>query len=308
MYRSILVLLDGSMFAEHALPIACSIARRAGAKLQLVLVHIPVTGYVDGRVTLDETRNLPLKTYEQGYLDEVVKRLTMGSDVLVTSTLLEGKAGQVAEILNDHAKAAGADLLVMATYGRGALAGFWLGGVADTLVQQASMPILLVQPQEAAPDLVREQVFQHVLIPLDGSALAEQVLEPAVTLGKLMHADYTLLRVVPLTMPGNPSLHGSTGLEQQLLELLQADAQSYLDNIANRLRAQSLQVQTKVVIHQNPETAILEEANKRAADLIAMETRGHGGLTQLLVGSVTHKVLRDASTPVLLHRLHSKFS
>jgi hypothetical protein len=58
------------------------------------------------------------------------------------------------------------------------------------------MPVLLVRPQEPVPDAGQEPDSQHVLIPLDGSELAEQILEPAVALGHLMQAEYTLLLVV----------------------------------------------------------------------------------------------------------------
>ena len=83
----------------------------------------------------------------------------------------------------------------MTTHGRGPLTRFWLGSVADELVRRASVPLLLVRPHEGVPDLAQEPILQHLLIPLDGSELAEQVLEPAVALGTLMAADYSLLRI-----------------------------------------------------------------------------------------------------------------
>ena len=91
------------------------------------------------------------------------------ADILPSSALLDGP---VADAISRHAAATGADLLVMTTHGRGPLVRFWLGSVADALVRQASIPILLVQPKEAAPDLTQEPVVRRVLIPLDGSDLA----------------------------------------------------------------------------------------------------------------------------------------
>lgn len=83
----------------------------------------------------------------------------------------------------------------MTTHGRGPVSRLLLGSVADRLVREVPIPVLLVRPHEAAPDLASEPVLRHILVALDGSALAEQVLEPVVALGTLMQADYSLLRV-----------------------------------------------------------------------------------------------------------------
>ena len=84
----------------------------------------------------------------------------------------------------------------MTTQGRGPLARFWLGSVFDELVRNADIPILLVRPRDAALDLTRDPVSQRVLIPVDGSTLAERVLEPVLALGAGTRCEYTLLRVV----------------------------------------------------------------------------------------------------------------
>ena len=130
---------------------------------------------------------------ERAYLDGVVKRVASASPVRVTSDLLEGP--RVAETLQAHAATSGADLIVMTTHGRGPLSRFWLGSIADEMVRLATTPVLLVRPHEEALDLTSEPGVRHILIPLDGSDLAEQVLEPARVLGVFMQAHFTLLRV-----------------------------------------------------------------------------------------------------------------
>jgi nucleotide-binding universal stress UspA family protein len=86
--------------------------------------------------------------------------------------------------------------VAMSTHGRGPLSRFWLGSVADALMRRLPVPLLLVRPQEGAPDLSEEPPLRRILIPLDGSALAEEVLAPALALGGLVGAEYTLLWVV----------------------------------------------------------------------------------------------------------------
>src|SRR5579864_5952747 len=182
MYRSLLVPLDGSSFGEQALPLALSIARRSDASVKLVQVHVPFTVlYADSIAPGTYEAEAKVLEQQRAYLDGMVKRLTSVSSTPVTSALLEGQA--VAETLNGQATATGAGLIVMTTHGRGPLSRFWLGSVADELVRRATTPILLVRPQEKALDLASEPVLRNVLIPLDGSALAERVLGPAGALG-----------------------------------------------------------------------------------------------------------------------------
>jgi nucleotide-binding universal stress UspA family protein len=256
----------------------------------------------------DETTDLAMRLRDREYLDAVVQRLATVADIPLSSVLLDGP---VADMIGRHAAATGADLLVMTTHGRGPFARFWLGSVADAIVRQASVPILLVQPKDAAPDLAQQPVVRRVLIPLDGSELAEQILEPALALGAATEAEYTLLQVVEQLTPASydPASGRVSGLSESLLEQLLAldrqhwtEAQNYLERLAERLRARPLTVQTRVVSHVQPAAAILDDAQKNAIDLIALATQGRGGLKRLLLGSVADKVVRGAVTPVLVYR------
>ncbi len=301
MYRTILVPLDGSALAEHALPLALSIARRAGAALHLARVHVPAAtlyrySELAGSLDLDEL----VRKEERAYLDQVSGRVVQASGLRPCTTLLDGR---IADVLYEQGVSAGVDLVVMATHGRGPLSRLWLGSVADELVRRLPTPLLLVRPEETAPDLAHPPAVRHVLIPLDGSALAEDILEPAMELGRLMQADYTLLRVIEPAIVPDARLGGNavSGLDPALLEAIQAEARAYLERLAERLRSSSVQVQTRLVTNQWAAGAILAEAGAHV-HLVAMATHGRRGLARLLLGSVADKVLRGASVPVLLRR------
>jgi len=309
MYRLILVPLDGSKLAEQALPLALGIARRAGAMLQVAQVHVALAPmYAEAVLAFDNAPDNGVKQRERGYLDRLVRHLGEVSAVPVECALLEAP---IAEAVSDQAKLAGVDLVVMTTHGRGRLARFWLGSVADELVRRLPIPILLLRPQETSADLTGEPTFQHILVPLDGSPLAEQILEPAVALGSLMVADYTLLRVIrPMVMgPYDPadSLAGQIDPAavqqlQRLYEEEKSQAEGYLERIAEGLRARSLRVRTRVVVHDQPAVGILEEIKAHRADLVALATHGRSGLPRLVLGSVADKVVRGTTVPVLLQR------
>jgi len=307
MLRSILVPLDGSPFGEQALPLALGIARRAGATLKLLHVQVPFVALPpEAGVYLGPPIEEEIERRQRAYLDGVARRIAVDSSVAVSTAILEG---EVAPMVREHAAQEGIDLVVMSTHGRGPLARFWLGSVADELVRDLAIPLLLVRPHDEAADFRRDAMPHHILLPLDGTAVAEQIIPTALELGKLMDADYTLFRVINPVMPTSYYMEGS-GLAQmaetmldeieQIQTQLRQEAQTYLDGVAGRLREQALRVQTRVVVDAQPASAILKASAALGNGLIALETHGRRGLERMFLGSVADKVVRGASLPILV--------
>ena len=183
MFRTVLVPLDGSPFAEQALPWALCLARRAGAALDLVRGHVlyALTQPAAAWAPFDPVAEAECKQEECAYLNAVARRLTAVAPVAVRRTLVDGyeTEGILRRVQDDRA-----DLVVMATHGRGPLGRFFLGSVADVLVRETSVPVLLVRPRGVAPDLRAVPAVANVLVPLDGSPLAERALGPAADLAR----------------------------------------------------------------------------------------------------------------------------
>ena len=296
MYRSILVPLDGSTFSEHALPAAARIARLAGAHLQLVRV-IPDDPLEDlftsagPHYPWDEAR-----TYLRRTADQVEARTGLRPSLRLLG-------GPVADTLCEYATGCGADLVVMTTHARRPLPRFWLGSVADELASRLPMPVLLVRPQGEAPDWAHAPP-REVLIALDGGTFAEAVLAPAVELGKLTGASFTLLAAVappPVAALDLPA-YGAGTVDEGALERVEGERHAYLEEVARPLREEGLEVRARVVPEGRPAAAILAEAEDRPCDLIALATHGRRGLSRLFLGSVADKVVRGAAASVLLCR------
>ncbi|HEU5098409.1 MAG TPA: universal stress protein [Roseiflexaceae bacterium] len=296
MYRSILVPLDGSPFAEHALPLAASIARHSSAMLHLVHVHV-ATGSVDIDL-MPHPDEAEQRVSVLAYLDDVAARISADGVIPITTALLDAP---VSHALHSYAATHGVDLTVMTTHGRGALSRLWVGSVADRLMRQSTGPVLLVHPHDGAAEADSAPTFKHMLIPLDGSALAEQILPHALALGSLMQADYTLLQVTELAL-ASTELYGSE-FDSAVQERVRGRAQRYLDHLAAPLRAEGMNVRAEIAIGW-PAQQILQYAHDHNIDAIALATHGHGGLARLLMGSVSDKVVRGATGPVLLYRPH----
>ncbi len=303
MYHRILVPLDGSLFAEQALPLAMSIADRAGASLRLARVHVLYL-FQDtnaARLPYDPELDALAKEQEAVYLSGVAQRLAAIAPVPVTTNVLNGLT---ADAILEEAQASKADLIVMTTHGRGPMSRFWLGSVADEMLRRTPVPILLIRPQEETPEPTALPVLKHLLVPLDGTPLAERVVQPALALGQPMQARFTLLRLItPWLFPGHdPSVDSPTGEGGGRLDLQHHEAQAYLEAIAEGIRKRGCSVQTCVAVHRQPAAGILEEARQVGADCITLATHGRGGLKRLLLGSVADKVLRSATIPLLVCR------
>jgi nucleotide-binding universal stress UspA family protein len=300
MYRTLLVPLDGSRSSEHALPPAAGIARRAGAALHLVRVHPP---WLVGEGVAAFATEKSAWALARSYLEEVARRLEAVTGMKVATRVLDGP---VADTLHEYATGQVADLVVMSTHGRGPFSRFWLGSVADQLARRLPMPLLLVRPHDAPVDLAREPALRRLLVGLDGSPRAEEVLGPALALARLTGAAVTLLRVVlpppAYGMDLPPYAAAGAAADLALLEDLRHEAQAYLTRVADRLREDGYEVETRVAAHPHAATALLEEAARTGRDLIALETHGRRGLPRLFLGSVADKVVRGAEVPVLLHR------
>jgi len=305
MIHSILVPLDGSTFGEHALPLAAGLARRGNAVLHLVHIHQVMPPATIAGVAIMDSLDLHLRQDEQAYLADVARRLGEVGPLQVKTQLVEG---EVEPALRGYAAQVEADLVVMSTHGRGALGRFWLGSVADDLVRDLPRPVLVVRPHEGKPDLHREPDLAHILLPLDGTPHAEQIIEPALRLGKLFGASFSLVRIISPAIRSSYFPDGSA-IGASLMEEIQSvqrhhhdEAQTYLDGVASRLREKGVSVQTRVVMDEQPAVSILLEAQVHGAGLIAMETHARRGLSRLFLGGTTDKVVRGGVVPVLLNR------
>lgn len=301
MLREILVPVDGSTFSEHALPYAVDVARRTGARLHIVQVHEPPVAqtFPDGLPVFDERWDGALRAQEAEYLRSLASRCMERAGIAPVTEVLDGP---VASGIAGYAAETGVEMIVMTTHGRGGISRAWVGSVADSLVRRAAVPVLLIRPKDQVLDWARTAAARHVLIPLDGSELAEGILQPALELARLNHARITLLRVVlPVPFVLGPHSSGPSFNEAGAAQSRE-NAARYLDQVAARIRAQGLQVGIDTVFHTSPALGILDYAATHAVDTITMATHGRGGWSRVALGSVADKVMRGTMMPVLLFR------
>lgn len=305
MFKSILVPVDGSGLSEAALTIAMKLARQHDADLHVVTVQAPpprLAGSGGAPVT-DTLFDVERRQAATEYLEQLRTRLAaQANGVRIHAERLEGR---VADALADRVSAHPHDLVVMTTHGHRGASRRWLGNVADSLVRMSAAPVLLLTDASLGSTPADTPPFANVLVPIAPTEESEEILTDAVALAGLS-ASYLLFAVVePLPfVPRSPldlmSVTDASGEEAHAPRSEFDIAVAHLDSLAAELRRRGMTVNTSVAIHRHPAEAILAQAAELSSPVIAMFTRGHGSARRFFLGSVTDKVLRGSSVPVLL--------
>jgi nucleotide-binding universal stress UspA family protein len=268
MYQPILVPLDGSSLAEQALPYAQKLAEPG---CQLILLE----------VGQDED--------DLGVLER------HGDSCARPETAVGDPAEQILQVARDL----NVGLIVMTTHGRGALGRWAFGSVADAVTRTAPVPVFIVRPQDRettiAPDIRR------VVVPLDGSPLAEEALPAATSLAQRLQVPLHLITAIDVTkiLPVEilPTVAFDASLYEETVAQLEADATIRLAQTAERPRREGVAT-TWSILHGSPFLAISDAV--KPGDVIVMTSHGRGGAKRWLLGSVAEQLIREGPAPVVL--------
>ena len=298
MYNKILVPLDGSKLAECVLPHVEAIA--AGNKVAVTFLY--AIQPLDVPLTKPEFKSRiesEARAAAHDYLKELIANLKY-KDAAQGKVVL----GKVADNIVDYATENKMDVIIMATHGRSGVSRWVSGSVAEKVLHASKVPIWLIRACE--PSAAYQKI--NMLVPLDGSELAEKVLSHVKELTEHFGAksvDITLLRVCelffpPYKYPPPASLSWEEYLEYETKRCTEI-CQAYLSKVEERLKNEGLNVRA-VTPMGTPADAIVDYANKNAVDLIVMATHGRTGLGRWALGSVADKVVKGATSPVFLVR------
>jgi len=197
-----------------------------------------------------------------------------------------------------YARGHGCDIIAMTKYGRTAPAAWFLGGVADKVLHAATVPVLLVTPATDGRGQTPERPIQRLVVPLDGSPVAETALPHVRALASKLGVDVALVHVVPSSTFELLARQGRAN-DPRLDEYVMGSATQYLARTAGRLRQQGLRTTEKVLVG-DPAAQILDYAKGAGASLIVICNRGHSGFGQWALGSVAERIVRYGRGAVLV--------
>lgn len=279
MFDRILIPLDGSERSKRVLSQVARLLRRHDAEVVLVRsVFVPPSlARIDTAKLAEEHRKEAAEDLRK------TAELLNAQGARARAVVLEGPA---AEAVLDAARREKATMIALSTHGRGGVSRWLLGSVAEKVLRGSELPVLLLHSfrpdSSGAPVPVGDgQIpFRRVLVPLDGSEASRAVLPGAERFARLFESELLLLTVETDDAPGAAE-----------------DARA----TAERLKKEGVKAAT-LHLKGDPASEILDAAEAENADLIAMATHGRSGVSRWVFGSVTERVLRESTIPLLVVR------
>ena len=296
MYEKILLPLDGSTLSESALPYARLLATALQVPVELLQAMDPdllaVLGhprYVEREPSLEAI----VKGRQLRYLTTVERRFP--APVRVSGAV---EVGSAEEVILSKARTVPSTLIVMATHGHSGLKRWLLGSIAEKVLRGATNPLLLIRATEEGS---KSEVasLQTLIVPLDGSPLAESALPYAVELARTLDLAVVLVRAFSLPAPGylaeEEAQTGHAGENR-----LGQEAQEYLDEKTEQLHAQGVKKIATAAVDGPAADTIIDLAREKATSLVVMCTHGRSGVRKWMLGSVTERIAHHSHAPLLI--------
>ena len=301
MFTKLLIPLDGSKTAERALPYARYLAEEKDVVIELLAVvdvaNMATHMTAERALHLDTMVEDAVRTSEK-YLEAIAGTLTAAKINTVVDT------GRPEEVIIEKAAAEQNTLITMATHGRSGMNRWLLGSVAEKVLRGATNPVLLIRAREVI-STEDEPTLKSLIVPLDGSGLAEGVLPTAVEVAKQRDLEIVLIRTYNIPTSAYAGVEGYALPMDDLLKGMRDEASAYLENKVGDVKKLGVARVSFAVREGLPADEIISFAKNLPGGLIAMSTHGRSGVRRWVLGSVTETVVRHSENPVLVIRATS---
>lgn len=326
MFQRILVPLDGSKRAEQAIPVAVKIARQAGGSIVLLRAVTALTnfaGYSMESSIMAQDVIAADAAKARAYLDSIAKSEAF-KGIPIT---VEVPLGDAAATILPAASAQNVDMIVMCSHGDTGFKRWILGSVAQKIARHSTIPVLILHEHSGVPTALHPKGERPVtiMVSLDGSPLAENVLLPAAHLTAALSApSHGALHLVQVLRFHEIEIYSQNQPIVQVKEQLIADTKAYLMSVEKRLLEDEetaklqLDITSSIILERDVAETLISvaevgEDDEQAdgftgCDILAMATHGRGGPQRWVVGSVTERVLGSTRLPMLIVRSHPALS
>ena len=300
MFDTILVPLDGSQLADCVLPHALAIARSFDA--EVTLLHMLEKNQAGTSAQLFDLLNWQInKTKAALYLEKVKSRL-QASKVRARIIIMEGL---VADGITEYAQNQGIKLIVLSSHGRNGLTQLGISSITQKIILSTQTSLLIVRAHQYGDnsgELPETSLYQRILVPLDGSQRAENVLPIITQLARFHKSQVHLVQVVPMPemarqMPPTPE---DIDLSNRLVERNREEAERYLEQVKSRSYLEGIAVQTHLIISENAAVALHQLGEQEHVDMIALSAHGYSGDHQWPYGSMVNNFIMYGKVPLLI--------
>lgn len=295
MFKHILLPLDGSELAESALPVAGYLADKL--KSRVTLLHVIEK---NAPTTIHGQTHLTNEGEACAYLQHVAAE-HLPPSIKINRHVHTEEVDKVSQSIVLHSDEFTPDLIMLCAHGHGGLRDFFVGSIAQQVIADGSVPVLLLKPD--ADGNRGFAGFSRLLVALDGDPQHESGFDSAIGLAKALKASVHLVQVVPTLSTLKPQ-HTATGTllpatTKALLELDEENACEYLEEKMNLMSDQKIEVSAEVE-RGDPARQVVQSAVANDASLIILGTHGKAGMDAFWAGSVAPRIVEQTELPVLL--------
>jgi nucleotide-binding universal stress UspA family protein len=284
MFNKILVPLDTSEYAEQVIPSVTELAESFNSEIDVISICEPDK--------IEETR--ACQRYIRAEAEKIKGRLT-GAVKIKTETIF-GSPGQ--KILQ-YAQDEHVDFIFMSSHGRSGVMLWPLGGTVNKVLHRVGVPLCIFRVKEDPEAAAKTRLFNHILVPLDGSERGAKVLPYIVEIAKKIKSEVVLFQVIET----DRQIHSLGRIDnipfrEEQLDSFKKRAQDYLNQESARFAGSKAKVTTAVKTG-NVAEEIIKYANEIDCSLIALSSHGHSGFESWVIGSVTNKILHSSRRSLL---------
>lgn len=299
MYSKLLVTLDGSSLSECILPYTRVLARKL--HLSVDLLRVVEREVVEVAVNPKENYSYAdaeadLRTDSNNYLNGVAASF---QDVPKVNCFT--LVGEPVEVILEKAAETDNTLLAMSTHGRSGLQRWYLGSVADKVLHAVRNPMLLVKGNEQPGSPAGEAAIDRIILPLDGSELAEQALPHIKALSAGLDAAIDIVRVYSL-LTNAYYAEGYVPNFEEIIDQMREEISAYVAGKTAELDADGLKHGDGIIKEGDPAANIIDLAQETPNSLIAMCSHGRSGIGRWVLGGTADRVIRHSGDPVLVIR------
>ncbi len=290
----VLICTDGSEISYYAAKKVLSFFKKNDA---IDILYVMDWGFFPTYVSFPTEEDfLPAqKTIAQNIIKEMEKQLNDKGFNVNEKKYFSGKPedGILKEIAENSY-----DLVVLGSHGKKGIKK-WLGSVSRKVISKSSIPTLIVRPSKN-PQIITHREKKELLIALDGSACSYNAIKKTCEIFELSNKEINLLTV----RPGPESLPLEIAMDNEWLEKCldkqKEIANEILDKAENILSSKNIRAKDKNSLEGDAADKILEYSTRIESDLIIMGSHGREGVSDILIGSVSKRVLDHSYIPVLI--------
>jgi nucleotide-binding universal stress UspA family protein len=292
MFDSILVPLDGSLLAECVLPHVIVTGRVFDAKI--MLLQVLDKSRADASTQFVDLLNWQInKTKAKLYLERVRDQL-QGLGLQAGTNVLEGLT---AEEITEFAQSRAMKLVILSSHGQNGLRKWAISSVTHKVIFSAPTSVLIIRVSQ-----VKDQHYKRILVPLDGSLRAENVLVTAALLARYCRSQVQIVHVVktPEMARHLPSMPEDIDLSKRIVMRNQEEALHYLDQVKYHSPLAGTDVKVHLIVSNNVAVAIHELVDREQIDIVVASAHGYSGISQWPYGSMVDNLIQYGKVPLLI--------